>query len=336
MPPKQLIRNGLILTIVLLTAISATVTAADPPGKLVFEDVFFPALIDNGENLAFFKMQMKDERTGVIRLGIGDPKTGETEFPLPDIDFSKNKILAFAFTDDDQKIAIVDKNLTPCDIWLYDRNNTFAEPVRLTDLEQFDPGYNVDQLYEMGVSPRDVLTVTTMDFSPDGTDVLMSFGILGKAAIWMYEIDRNHYRQMTKDRVGYLPKWLPDGERFVYVKNDTISGKFSEDIFIMTAYNNESEPLVSSTYSESWPTPSPEGKYVAFMRSLGDRWNCHVVRLSDKKTVQITDLPTGKSCNYAAWNGDATKLYLLISGYGDNSFTDLFEVPFTPDRYDWK
>ncbi len=335
MPSKRLVRNCLLSMLMFAVLLAPALSAAKAPGKLLFEDVFFPAAIDDGENLAFFKLNIKDS-TADIRLTLGDPETGESRTLLPDLDFSKRKIMVFAFTPDNQKVAIVDRNLTPCDIWLYDRNEVYAEPIRLTDLEQFDPGYPVEDLYEMGLSPRDVLSVTSMDFSPDGTDLLMTFGIVGKTAIWLYEMDRDHYRQMTRDRVGYLPNWLSDGERFVYVKSDTSSGKFSENLYIMTAANNESEPLVITTYSDSWPAPSPDGKYVAFMRSYGDQWNCHVVRLSDRKTAQITDLPAGASCNYGDWSGDSSKLYLLISGFGDNKHTDLFEVDFTPDKYEWQ
>jgi len=333
---KQLFRNGLIVSITILLILPSVLSAAKAPGKLIFEDVFFPAAIDNGEKLAFFKMHFKEDSSYVIRMAIGDPKTGKTEFLLPDVNFSKKKVLAFAFTADYQKVAIVDRNLTPCDIWLYDRNEAYAEPIRLTDLEQFDPGFDVTSLQNLGLRPDEVLIVNSIDFSRDGNNLLMTFGILGKSAIWMYEMDRNHYRQLTKDRVGYLPKWLPDSEHFVYARNDTVSGKFSEDIYLMNANNNESEPLVATTYSESWPIPSPDGKYVAFLRSENGRWNCYVIRLSDRKTTRITDIPERTSCNYAAWNGDASKIYLLLSGFGDNRFTDVYELEFTPDKYEWK
>ena len=316
----------------LLTVSSIALAEDKAPGKLLFEDLYFPALIDSGKKVAYFKVIEKD-KTSYSRLYLGDLTTGKEEMLFPDIDFNRDKIQTFAFTHDGKYIALVDKNLTLCDVWLYDRNDLHAEPIRLTNLEQFDPGIPTDQLYQLGMNAKGVMEIKSLDFSSDDKKLIMTLGILGKTAIWMYEIDRDHYRQMTPDRKGYLPVWFPDSKRFVFTLADSASGKFSEDLLIMEARTNETSKLVTSTNNESFAVPSADGKYVAYLELSNNIWNCCVVRVSDGKIGRITDLPAGKTCNRVIWNGDGSKLYVVIGGYA-GKYPALYEIPFDAKMFD--
>jgi Tol biopolymer transport system component len=324
----------LIATPVLLLSICLVdgMAQSGMPGKLLFKDIYFPSLVDSGKHIAFFKYIEKG-KTSISRLCVGDPETGQETTLFPDIDFNRDKVQAYAFMPDGKKIALVDKTITLCDIWLHDRENPLLEPVRLTELDQFDPGYSTDQLYQLGMNPKGVMEVKQFDISPDGKKVAMTFGILGKTAVWLFDIELNHYRQMTPDRVGYLPKWFPDSKRFVYTVSDSTSGRFSEDMRTMDAGTLSHAPLVTSKLSESWATPSPDGKYVAYTELEGSGWHPCVVRVSDGKHVRIMTMPEGKSCGTAMLNGDSTKLYLVLGGYESN-FPDLFEIPFDPKVFD--
>jgi Tol biopolymer transport system component len=289
--------------------------------------------VDSGEHVAFFKLFEEDGKM-YIRLCLGEPETGEETVIFPDIDFRRDKDPVFAFTPDGKYVALMDGNLTMCDIWLHDRERIYNEPIRLTELEQFDPRIPVEDLYALGMAPEDVLTIKQMEFSPDGKKLIMTFGILGKTAIWMYEIDRDHYRQMTPDRTGYYPSWFPDGERFVYTKLDSVSGVFSEDLLIMKASTNESEYFVTSTNNENLAKPSPDGKYVAFVEKIDNVWNASVARVSDGKVVRFTDQPDEHGCGAVLWNADGTKLYVAIGGYGKIGVMSLCEIPFDEKLFD--
>lgn len=331
---KQLCRKLTQILLVTLILIPLAVQAEDkPPGKVLFENMFSPALVDSGKHVAFIKLVEKDEGL-YLHLCLGDPQTGEETIMFPDIDFRRDKDPVFAFTPDGKYVALKDKNLTICDIWLHDRENIYNEPIRVTELEQFDPGIPVEQLYQLGMGPEGVLDVKQMDFSPDGNRLIMTFGILGKTAIWMFEIDRDHYRQMTPDRTGYIPTWFPDGERFVYTKLDSVSGQFSEDLLVMEASTNKSEYLVATTNNENMAKPSPNGKYVAYVEKIDHVWNVSVVRVSDGKVVRITDQSAEHNCGVVIWNGDGTKLYVGIGGYGQIGMMSLCEIPFDEKQFD--
>ncbi len=332
MTSKQLICTVvLVLTAASLALSSEAYCQEQPPGKLLFRDLYFPALIDSGKHAAYFKIIEKDS-VDFSRLCIGDLETGEESILFPDIDFNKDKVQSFAFTPDGKYVALVDKNLTLCDIWLYDREHPYAEPIRLTDLEQFSPGYTADQLYQLGMNPKAVMEVKQFDISPDGKRIIMTLGIIGKTAVWMYEIDRDRYRQMTPDRHGYLAKWLPDSENFVFTMADTLSGKYSEDIWIMEARTNKWRTLVTTTNSDNYATPSPDGEYVAYLEYVGGAWSPRVVRVSDGRIGRLFDSPYGKSCNSIIWNGDGTKLLIAIAGY--EKYACLYEVPFDVTIFD--
>lgn len=322
----------LIIVAVAIVVPSAADCSDEPPGKLLFKELYLPALVDSGKHVAYFKVVIEDS-VGYSRLCIADPKTGEEDIIFPDIDFNLDKTQAFAFTPDGKYVALVDKNLTLCDIWLHDRSDAYAEPIRLTELEQFSPGYTAEELYQLGMNPKAVMEVKQLDISPDGKKIAMTLGIIGATAIWMYEIDRDHYRQMTPDRKGYLPKWFPDSERFVFTMADSISGKYSEDIWIMQARTNKFSPLVATMNSESFATPSPDGDYVAYLEYLNGSWSPRVVRVSDGKVARLFDQPYGKSCASIIWNGDGSKLFVAIAGYEGNN-PALYEVPFDESVFD--
>jgi Tol biopolymer transport system component len=331
------IRRLLISILVLTFALTGAASAQDEyPGKLLFENAYFPEWVDSIGQVAYFKYVADPEnRAAYARLAIGDPATGKETVLFPDIDFTKGEMgQAFTFMPDGRHVLLVDNKTTKCDIWIYDSEHPYRDAIRLTELEQFDPGYTDDQMYQLGMRPNDALNVKLLDMSPDGKRIIFNFGILGKSAIYMYELERNRYRQMTPDRYGGLPKWFPDSERFVYSANDSISGKFSVDLYVMEATTNKSSVLVATELSESWATPSPDGKYVAFIRLKdGLHWDVWVVRVEDGKTAQITDLPPGHSCGQVIWNGDGTKLIAAISGYV-SKITSLFELDFDPSVFD--
>ena len=329
----QLVRNVLVLSFVLAIVLAQSAAAQEKlPWKPLHEKVYFPAVIDSGKSVAFFKLEY-DDKTAYSRLCVADAKTREEKILFPDIDFNRDKLQAYSFMPDGDHVALVDKNLTLCDIWLHDCNDQYASPIRLTELEQFDPGIPIDQLYALGMNRKGVLEVKQLDISPDGKKIIMTFGILGKTAIWMYEIDRNHYRQMTPDRVGFLPKWMPDNEHFVYAMIDSVSGNVGEDIWIMSAKTNEKTPLVQSGLSDGWPSPSADGKYVSYLEYNGKVWNVCVVRVSDRKTVRLTDFEAPTSCGYVIFNADGTGLLATITT-GPVEPMNLYEIPFDPEMFD--
>jgi len=113
-----------------------------------------------------------------------------------------------------------------------------------------------------------------------------------------------------------------------------VGGRASEDIYVMNARDNSSVPLVTTSQSEGWPIPSHSGEYVAYLKISGNAWDLCVVRMSDKKSVRLTDLADGTTCRYAAWSADDSKLFVHINGLDE--LPAIYEMPFNPKEADWK
>lgn len=124
---------------------------------------------------------------------------------------------------------------------------------------------------------------------------------LGSGELWAFHtgggkgVQLNEKPNWQKD-LGE-PAYSPDG-RYVYYSRDTTPGKsfaYNKDsnkqifeIFRLDLQKGETEALVSGPGGAVRPTPSPDGKYLAFVR-----------RVRNQSTLFLKDLKTGRE--FAAW-----------------------------------
>jgi imidazolonepropionase-like amidohydrolase/Tol biopolymer transport system component len=119
---------------------------------------------------------------------------------------------------------------------------------------------------------------------------------LGAGEIWLYHRSGGEGLQLTKKRTEQKdtgePALSPDG-RYVYYSDDSTPGAifaYNKDpngqIFIIQRLDRQTgeiEPFVTGPGGSVRPTPSPDGKSLAFIR-----------RVRDKSTLFILDLESGK------------------------------------------
>ena len=140
-------------------------------------------------------------------------------------------------------------------------------------------------------------------WSPDGQYILVTKGIMSSRSIPAGEIWMYHHTGGTglaiKKRVNGLkdqkniadPAFSHDGQ-YIYYTQDVSGGfRFSYNrdpltsVFAITRFDRETgeeERFISGTGGAVVPTPSPDGKHIAFIR-----------RIQEKTALFIKDLNTG-------------------------------------------
>ena len=102
-------------------------------------------------------------------------------------------------------------------------------------------------------------------YSPDGKQVAVT--VMGRGSdIWIFDIHRNTFKQLTTDGGNARPEWTPDGQRVVYVKSR--SGK--QGIWWQPADGSSpAEMLYEPPYEPFEAIISPDSKWLIFRTAPG-------------------------------------------------------------------
>jgi TolB protein len=102
--------------------------------------------------------------------------------------------------------------------------------------------------------------------SPDGKKFLTSIRRSGNWDIWMFDIERNAWKQVTHEASDeFEAQWSPDGREIVY----TSTRNGNKDIFRMNLARDEIRQLTDDPEDDEYPVFSPNGTEVSF---TGGRW----------------------------------------------------------------
>lgn len=171
-------------------------------------------------------------------------------------------------------------------------------------------------------------------WSPDGEYLVVTKGIMSSRSIpageiWMYHKSGGDGLQIKARNSGQRdqqniadPAFSHDG-RYIYFTENTVPGsRFEynrdplEGIFAITRYDRESgdeRRYISGTGGAVVPTPSPDGKYIAFVR-----------RVKDKTALFLKDIKTGTETPLTfALERD------MQEGFGSEGYFTYFD--WTPD-----
>ncbi len=166
---------------------------------------------------------------------------------------------------------------------------------------------NADGSNAKALTTEDYQLLNNPAWAPNGDYViarkhLVGTRSLGSGEIWAFHtgggkgVQLNEKPNWQKD-LGE-PAYSPDG-RYVYYSRDTTAGKTFAynknsnqqifEIFRIDLQTGENEAFVSGPGGAVRPTPSPDGKYLAFVR-----------RIRNQSTLFLKDLKTGRE--FAAWD----------------------------------
>lgn len=239
---------------------------------------------------------------------ISDIKGGEAT-PLMQ-DFAWN--IHPAISPDGKKVAFISDRGGLSNVWLMNIDGS--------DIKQI-----TKEKYNLIHSPK---------WSPDGQYIAVSKGIMSSRSIpageiWLYHHSGGDGLPIKKRVNGKKdqkniadPAFSPDGKYLYYTQDITGGSRFSynrdplKSTFAITRYDlkkGEEERFISGTGGAVVPTPSPDGKHVAFIR-----------RVKEKTALFIKDLSTGME----------KPLYLKLErdmqeGFGSEGYFAYFD--WTPD-----
>ena len=171
--------------------------------------------------------------------------------------------------------------------------------------------------------------------SPDGTRLAVNLfnGTQGTQDIWIFDLVRGTKTRLTFGTTSQLaPAWSPDGKTIFYQSNAT--GGFH--IYSKPADGSGSEQTVieSKDAEEQVPSPSPDGRYLVYLRRSGsqastDLWA--VPLFSDRKPIPIVQTAFLK--NGAAVSPDGRWLAYQTNESGRN---EIYVTAFPAGGAKWQ
>jgi Tol biopolymer transport system component len=129
--------------------------------------------------------------------------------------------------------------------------------------------------------------------SPDGTRLAVNLfnGTQGTQAIWIFDLARGTRTRLTFGTASQLsPAWSPDGNTIFYQSN-AIGGYH---IYSKAADGSGSDQTVieSKDAEEAIPSPSPDGRYLVYLRRSGGQPSTDLWALplfGDRKPIPIVE-----------------------------------------------
>lgn len=187
-------------------------------------------------------------------------------------------------------VDIVDASTNSMDIWLYDTERGIR--TRFT----FDPDDDYSPVW-----------------SPDGSQIAFVGDRGGQSQIFIKNISGMEEPRPTAAKISsgrmFLDQWSPDGQYLAYVQ-EGMTG--AVDIWILpTSGETEPYPFIHSSFLETEPAVSPDGRWIAYMSDESGKEEVYVAsfpKLSAKYQVSIDE------GDRPVWRKDGRELY-----YTDNN-----------------
>jgi serine/threonine protein kinase/WD40 repeat protein len=229
---------------------------------------------------------------------------------------------SLSFSNDGKRAAVtvVDRATGLGDLWIYDLSRSVRD--RFTN----EPGVAVTPVW-----------------SPDGRSIVYSRAAAGS-------LPRLVRRSLTSSTSEDLTppgtfqvagSFSPDGGTLFFTRTDP---RTKDDIFRLDMRTRKTEPVLNSSFSESDPQVSPDGKWLAFSSDTTGVSEVYVMRLTGGDTPRVRISANGGDS--PRWRRDSQELFYIsaqngvtsvvphVPGeWGETSNTELFREPANTQRY---
>ena len=142
--------------------------------------------------------------------------------------------------------------------------------------------------------------------------------VAGKFGIWLHNLQSGSERQVVGgcDRAAD-PVFTPDGTKLIYVCQ--LSGEETATMYEVAIAGGSPKRMVAGA---SWPSPSPDGKSVAYILNSQD---LYISRLSDGAAVRLTS--NVRPIYRAVWSPDGKHLMFYGAPSSDLSALNFWVIP---------
>ena len=131
-------------------------------------------------------------------------------------------------------------------------------------------------LYDVGSGRLEQLTFESVNrapiWTPDGKRITFSSNRAGALNLFLMDADglTTPERLTTSDNLQLPGAWSPDGAVLAYVEHHPQTGR---DIWLLrhADRNRQSEPFADSTFDETAPAFSPDGRWIAYVSNQSGR-----------------------------------------------------------------
>lgn len=297
-------------------------------GKKVFEAGKFPQRIGNTDKISFYHFHPDKNGNTIQSLAVGNVKTGEFEYLDLDL-YEMPRMGTIAWKEDGSGLAVVRKDLTICDIYEYSAEKPFTIS-KLTDLIPYVNDFDSTFKENLHIEDYMLLSVTYMDWSPDGKKLAFNMIKVTKGAVWVLDIESGRMKQVTKDNFGGSPSWGSDNKTIYVTAQGETSGIKSQDIFAVNSEDLSVVPVIATPAIELNPHVSPDGNYIVYTyREQNKRQTIHVYDIKNKKSAELVKLGETGSCVYPIWSGDGKSVLYQFVG-PESIFPIIYQKDFSP------
>lgn len=162
----------------------------------------------------------------------------------------------------------------------------------LSSLEDYD--YDLYVINADGSGLRQVTSGPTADFmaawSPDGTRIVFSRGDAFSTTVDLYAVDADgsNPQLLTNSPVDaeYAASWAPGGHRIIFERYDADTE--TSDLFTIGSAGERERRLTDTTWNASWPSFSPNGRWILFGSDKDGDWDIYRMRRDGSQLTKLT------------------------------------------------